>query len=403
MPQDVYEVYPFAGEALGTVRTCEVQGVFNLIGTLFVLGSNTTLNLYYVCTFRFTMPEEKFKRYIMPVMLMLYMTLSIVVTPYILRKGLVNPTPFGNYCTFRSYPSGCTDEEKGQEDETTSTFECIRGGNGGRNMALSLTYIILGGTFVILVASMILVVVTVLDVELSIRRRRRGLRDTSSVDNDMSNPVQEQIEDFKRTRVVMIQALMYISAFLLTWIFGVLLQSSTTTVASSNIVASLKVFFRPLQGFFNAMIFVYQKVYTLRQSNRTLTFSGAFKQVILSPHTVPQEIVSRIEIATEDIGDRLEEMRRHANENNGDTPPISSNSGVSSSSLGEISLGDLFSIAENDSDDENTTLDGFSVKEADLIQTSASLSSSAPPVNFHNNDVNQNLSHSRSSMDTRQE
>ncbi len=400
MPHDVYEIYPFAGEALGTILTCEVQGTLNLMGTLFVLGSNTTLNLYYVCTFRFTMPEEKFKQYIMPAMLTLYMTLTIVVSIYILRNGMINPTPFGNYCTFESYPFGCTEaldyirnnnkEENGQEDDITSpsSLECIRGGHEGGRMA-TLMYNILGIAFVILLASIMLVVVTVLDVELSIRRRRRDLHDISStVENDIRNPMQEQIEDLKRARTAMIQALMYISAVLLSWIFNVLLKKSSTTTPfdSSNIVAPLKVFFRPLQGFFNAMIFVCQKIFTLRQSNRTLNFRGAFKQVILSPHTVPQEIVSRIEIATEDIHvrDRYHEervlvdgivntgmMRRHANENDGDTPPVSSNSGVSSASLGDISLSDLFSDAENDNNDndhdgddgENTArpLEGFSV------------------------------------------
>ncbi len=331
MPQDVYEIYPFAGEALGNVGTCEAQGTLNIIGSLFVIGSITTLNLYYVCTFRFTMHEEEFKRYVMPVMLVLYMALSIVVTVYILRKDLINPTPFGTHCTFGSYPFGCTEdldnisekiiEEQGRELDVTSSVQCIRGGHEGGGVTLNFMFIILGGFYVILAASMILVVVTMLDVELSIRKRRRDLRDTSTEENGIRNPIQEQIEDFKRTRVVMIQALMYIIAFLMTWIFGILMDSSTTPIASRNIVASLKIMFRPLQGFFNAMIFVHQKVYILRRFNRTLTLSGAFKQVILSPQTVPQEIVSRIEIATEDVSDNTSHegiidgntgMRRHS-------------------------------------------------------------------------------------------
>jgi len=183
------------------------------------------------------------------------------------------------------------------------------------------------------------------------------------------------------------------------WVFNL-----TSTVQSyshesggpSNITLFLVVFFQPLQGFFNAMIFMYQKVHTLRLSRnhlRTrLSFFAAFKHVIVSPQTVPQAVVSSIEIATEDIEVRRPEggaqmhvqvrqlrpgqltneereeiaeisrMRRvgynpHLNEA---TPPPSISSGAGSSFIsGEFSIGHLSSINDdenhydNDKDDNN--------------------------------------------------
>ncbi len=99
MPRDVYEIYPFAGKALGTVGTCEVQGFVITMGYVLVFGSNTTLNLFYVCTFRYRMAEDKFKKYIMPVILVIYLTLSIALPTYVLRMDLFNPSPYGDYCT----------------------------------------------------------------------------------------------------------------------------------------------------------------------------------------------------------------------------------------------------------------------------------------------------------------
>eukprot|EP00553_Chaetoceros_curvisetus_P006996 CAMPEP_0204630266 /NCGR_PEP_ID=MMETSP0717-20131115/20019_1 /ASSEMBLY_ACC=CAM_ASM_000666 /TAXON_ID=230516 /ORGANISM="Chaetoceros curvisetus" /LENGTH=177 /DNA_ID=CAMNT_0051647457 /DNA_START=287 /DNA_END=820 /DNA_ORIENTATION=- len=165
------------------------------------------------------------------------------------------------------------------------------------------------------------------------------------------------------------------------------------------------------------MIFMYQKVHTLRRTNSILTAYEAFKQVIVSPSTVPQVIVSGIEIATEDIGTRRRGqdlhrypgyltteqrheialnsgMRRFGNENH-NTPPASISSGVGSSSFGGVSLRDVISIlgshgcnnnSSNNNGDDNT-IDGF---DGELLRSSSS-SSRLHPSLLHD-EVNQSLS-----------
>eukprot|EP00553_Chaetoceros_curvisetus_P004521 CAMPEP_0204618488 /NCGR_PEP_ID=MMETSP0717-20131115/5115_1 /ASSEMBLY_ACC=CAM_ASM_000666 /TAXON_ID=230516 /ORGANISM="Chaetoceros curvisetus" /LENGTH=228 /DNA_ID=CAMNT_0051632231 /DNA_START=527 /DNA_END=1213 /DNA_ORIENTATION=+ len=60
--------------------------------------------------------------------------------------------------------------------------------------------------------------------------------------------------------------------------------------------------FRPLQGFFNAIIFIYQKAYSLRQANRQrrLRLCGAIWEVVTSPSIVPTLLISGMEIPDAD-------------------------------------------------------------------------------------------------------
>ncbi len=354
MPRDVYDIYPYAGKALGSVTTCEVQGFFIIMGSLFVFGSNMTLNLYYVCTFRYAMAEKKFKRCIMTTMFVLYTVVSVSIATYVLKMDLVNPSPFGLYCIAESYPFGCGDSDSPSDSESdlesSTTAECIRGDepdedDSSRSSNLQFVYMIgnaiILGTFVILVMSLMLVVVTVFEAELGIRRNTRRTQQVrrqqqqqqqqQQTNNNLTRSLAREIERFRRTRTILIQALMYIVAFFITWAWVFNLTSrmhsySQENGGPSNITLFLVVFFQPLQGFFNAMIFMYQKVHTLRLSRnhrRRLSFFAAFKQVIVSPHTVPEVVVSSIEIATEDI-----EVRRVDGDGDGDVDGVIHGHGV---------------------------------------------------------------------------
>jgi len=304
MPSDVYEIYPFAGKALGTTETCVLQGFLITMGTSFVLFSNTTLNLYYLSTIRYAMSEEKFKRCIMPVMLVLAMAISIMIPTIDLKIEMINPSPLGSICTVSSYPLGCTG------------IDCIRGNQALHHKLSLLWSSIFGSIFVIMVISLVLVVLSVFGTELSIRRSRRINRSSRLINRGSTGRSarrrhEQEIWKFKITRAVLNQALMYISAFLLSysWIFviGFLTSKhSTLEFGSRTTLSVLAVFFQPLQGFFNAIIFIYQKARILRrmQTHAGLNWLSAFKKVILVPSVVPEQLISCIDIVTEDIGER---------------------------------------------------------------------------------------------------
>jgi hypothetical protein len=89
---------------------------------------------------------------------------------------------------------------------------------------------------------------------------------------------------------------MYIGAFMLTWIFNAL--SSLLNVSSIELDAINCVLF-PLQGFWNLLIFLYDKTYLIRQHDKNdndVSFWMAFKQILTSPFDAPTIELSSISI-----------------------------------------------------------------------------------------------------------
>ncbi len=295
MPYDVHDMYPFAGAALGNVGTCTAQGFLMAYGVLLVLASTVTLNLYYVLTFGYGMAEERFKKRIMPVMLVLSLIICVVIPVRAFTMHLISPSPLLGLCTIDPFPFHCNFNkgEQGTNSTTSNMEECIQGDPAIVVRTISwIARIICGGVFAVIVISMIVVT-------LSVFYRN-----------------EEIIYDSQSTKAIMIQALMYIGAYLLTYAWSFIFVAkvpariSDELQPSSNTLGFLMIFFQPLQGFFNAMIFVYQKAHTLRRTNTGLSLLGACRKVILTPSSVPQQVISCIEIATEDINTRRQENTR---------------------------------------------------------------------------------------------
>ncbi len=178
---------------------------------------------------------------------------------------------------------------------------------------------------VIILCSMLLVTLAVFKVERQARRDSLEIERVRSTTRSDSNPNSNPNSDlsphpFARTRATLRQALMYIGAFLLTWGWvGVTMAIPVTSpfwdaVGTSGawryIPDQIKFTLMPLQGFFNASIFIYSKVYILWQSessssssssSSSLTVWQAIKRVILAPKSIPDILVSRIDIVFEDV------------------------------------------------------------------------------------------------------
>ncbi len=353
MPSDVHEVYPFKGKSYGNVGTCDAQGFIIWMGTFLAISTNCCLNAYYLCTIRYEMSEERVKKKILPLMLLFCMLVSIPIPMAALLLDYINPQPLSNFCAGGSFPAGCkvylddvtewnesdNADGNGIDGDQIETPNHIQGiecrGTGNDDLIANFTIAFFGGTFLLLFTTLVVVVKTVFETEVKIRRSRRdrntnleaaetddtGLAGTDSIggvtgengDHNVlavgsnTGPVnirREQIE-FKRTRAVLIQALMYIVAFLLTWGWVIIVVASTQTDIGAPSVASksilmLNSFFQPLQGFFNAMIFIYSKAHRVRQAHSNLDFCQAVMMVIIAPSSIPEIVVSRIDIVYED-------------------------------------------------------------------------------------------------------
>lgn len=90
------------------------------------------------------------------------------------------------------------------------------------------------------------------------------------------------VEQLRKSRATMVQALMYIFAFFITWIF--LLLRLIDHQYYMDVGAAILF---PLQGFWNMIIFVYDKAHLVYQTDSCNNWRKAVKIVLFSPSVIP--------------------------------------------------------------------------------------------------------------------
>lgn len=114
--------------------------------------------------------------------------------------------------------------------------------------------------------------------------------------------------DAREVNIITFQALLYVLTFLLTWIFTILVF-----VTDSDAIRYMKIIFQPLQGFFNALIFVHHRLYNLRRSSPEMGLLEAFLKSVRDPKCVPEEFISSIDIVDMNHMLSLVSMRNDVN------------------------------------------------------------------------------------------
>ncbi len=303
MPVDV--IYPFEGRSYGTEGTCVAQGFTIVLGQAFTILSTCALALYYLATIRFGMTDETANRRLLPALFIIACMISIPIGITPLWLGMINPRPVDTHCMIAEYPWLCHDLE----------VECI-GHRDGYASKLSFQGIMIS-IAVLVCCAFLFLTVTFLLVIMSVFRSKKEERAT-----EQENQIEEDgdgtafghvstsnIDEFDRTCRHL--ALKYIGAFFITWIWAVL-SILLSRRASSNFravidsrpfwvfLSTCRQIFHPLQGFFNAWIFIHNKISLLRNSranqrsqsqidgNRPMSFLSALKIVIVSPSVVPE-------------------------------------------------------------------------------------------------------------------
>ena len=254
MPTDV--VYDYKGPSFGSTGTCELQAFLIFLGWGYVCSSNALLNIYYLCTIRYNISKEKFRKVAEPVFIILSSALSLASPIYFLSRDAFNPTPVDTFCAVDVYPRSCRYDPS----------ECIHGKTEDWDETLTFYYFYpiagIGTNFIILILSMILVVYTLF-----------------SPREEIAGCISQ-----KERRIIAIQACMYILACFLAWVFTV----ASFFVDETKTVATLKYIFTPLQGFFNLFIFIFQKLYTCTNSQvgGDLTLAETLQLIITSPNSL---------------------------------------------------------------------------------------------------------------------
>jgi hypothetical protein len=99
------------------------------------------------------------------------------------------------------------------------------------------------------------------------------------------------MKEQRQSRVLVIQALMYILTIFTVWIFGIGPGKIHSDPGILNTLLVFKSIFFPLQGFWNLIIFVYDKAYIINQSDR---YEGLWKTiniVMFHPYLIPEFII----------------------------------------------------------------------------------------------------------------
>ncbi len=300
MPSDV--IFPFAGNSFGNESTCAAQGFLIVLGTMFTIGANCSLNMHYACIYWLGMSQDTIKNKLLPAMFIFWMCICIPAATLPLALGLFNPRPWEPYCYFGSYPPHCS-----VDDEPYTDIECIgREVSAATENNVLLLYLgLMGLCFLLIFVSLILVVASVFKAERTMKMILQQHPRTTAAEHARAN-------EFAQTRTVLRVALMYILAFFLSWMWwmiAVLFGSIIKGRLIWQIIDHGKILCGPLQGFFNAFIFIYNKMHTLRQSNRNLSFWKALQRIIVSPSEVPEIILSRVEMVDDDNEDRMDRQR----------------------------------------------------------------------------------------------
>jgi len=268
MPKDV--IYPFQMPSYGSIATCEAQGLVYMIGNGLVFGMNGILNIYYLCTLRYNMPENIFRRYLEIPLCIANTVISITVpSATLIKEELLNPSPTDPYCVPNTYPVDCTKADNP---------ECRGGGGRGAFNPMYLSVITLA--FFTLIITMALVVHSFYRNE---RKLRKAVKDNQIHEGDETYQVLQRAQE--TSGIITRQAVLYIAAFLITWIFGFVefCFKETGDDTKNKFLPVLRMIFQPLQGFFNLIIFVYHKVQTLRRADDDLTVVEALEKVFLFP------------------------------------------------------------------------------------------------------------------------
>ena len=231
-----------------------------------------------------------------------------------MNGDLVNPTPFSPWCTTVVYPFECSYDEE---------VECIRGDKGLSRDIFYAVFLVIG---LILMSLLVLSLITIIIGTCKGGRVRSLFHQTDMTNHDSWR---------KKRRLLIIQALIYFIAFLITWVFVAVRMVSLTNgnISSPSAINILQRTFYPLQGFFNAIIFLHHKVTNLRQCHgSSISLSKALYYIILQPkkkmpemHLSGLSVVKRDRQKQEENKNRISEQKQQQVGNSPDNDNNDSN------------------------------------------------------------------------------
>ena len=261
MPVELPTQFPynstlFHGTRLGNDQTCEAQGFSVLFGATAMFAYNLTLCIYNTCVIYFGMREERIRKRIEPFLHLVPVVTGLGISIYVLVKHLIRIVPIFPWCF-------AIPKDIFQGNTTVLPLLC-------------------GIWFGAVGICFILIIYRVLSRDLfTARLHRQHVR--RSVFANRSEEIEHAL---KNTKVLTIHALAYFVSFFLTLglvLFRVFIKITPIWLIYASMVMM------PLQGFFNLLIFIGQKVYNFRRVHPDISrwdtikilFRGTYEEPVL--------------------------------------------------------------------------------------------------------------------------
>ena len=293
MPKDM--IYKqFDGIIIGNTTSCSIQGVAFTMGAVGAAIYNAILCIYYICSIRFGMKDEIFRRCLEPWLHLCAISLSLFLVIFAWHYQQINPSPVQfTWCAYTRYPYWC-----GEDDEECS-YE-----RGQPEVALILP-IVVTASIIIIAAT---VVISMIMIIRCVYSRERLLKAYMGANDAISRGNQRRLSayrsDVQYTKAVVFQALMYTLVFFAVWHYPLLnavIDRDRGAPYESNQAKEIALLvFRPLQGFFNTIIFIHHKVRKVRRHHRGLSLYEALKMVFERREEDPEHIVSNLTLVKRD-------------------------------------------------------------------------------------------------------
>ena len=294
MPRDLtpYNL-PYAdvwvGTRLGNKYTCSAQGFFFNFGIIAMFAYNGMLCLYYALTIAFKMKEETVARCIEPIMHIFVIGLALSISITILILNGFTPNGRDAFCSVTLRIDGLVSEH-------TSNMIYL---------GLMLFIILL------ILISFSCIIGKFIHTAAMLRKLSHKIPDSPAAS--------VLVEVNTNTKVILVQALAYITALMITL---------STPIARAIMekepvwLLILPVFTLPLQGLFNAVIFISHKIYNYRRIHPHTSryevlcklFAGDVNDHILFSHLSVVEIRNKREEKEEEEEDGEEEKEEEEEE-----------------------------------------------------------------------------------------
>ena len=233
-----------------TLVGCTLQNL--LFGTCFY---SATLALYFVSIIRFEKKERWFAKWVEPVGHFLAIGYPLTSGTVAIIYDFMNPLDIlPGWCWISEFPTNCSNEDH---------VECLRGGDPKPGMGIlvagPLLFLVV---FLMILACMLLIYFKVRETE------RRMEQYTGNEDRG-----------YERTKEVGRQAILYIAAFLLTYMPIAGTMFCRKSHAAAFVFAVMVKTLSTLQGFFNSIIFLRNQYRTLTSQGQSLYFLRRLAQM----------------------------------------------------------------------------------------------------------------------------